>query len=104
VKSRQLESFYLELRGEPADPLLEAKLELLHRLLVPPSHLAELENSDGLWTKLINLVDESKKSEIQAAWNTFKNGFRTEYSAEPFNGDYLKLLTDFRDALLPEHE
>jgi hypothetical protein len=86
------------------NPLLEAKLELLHRLLVPPSNLDQFENNDGLWTKLINLVDESKKSEIQAAWNTFKNGFKTEYSAEPFKGDYLKLLSDLRDALLPEHE
>lgn len=86
------------------NPLLEAKLELLHNLLVPPSNLAELENDDGLWTKLINLVGESKKSEIEGGWNTFKKGFNPNYSTEPFNSNYLKLLTDLRDALLPEHE
>lgn len=103
-KLANLEAFYRELRGEPGDPLLEAKLELLHMLLVPPEKLETTEQDNREWRKHLKLRAEDAVGEDHVThWSDFKHGFQAHYRSEPFNGDYLTLLSALRDALLPEH-
>jgi hypothetical protein len=103
VKSRQLESFYQELRGEPADPLLEAKLELLHACLTPEGLKTVIWGKDGEIT-ITRDGQEPFKGRIP------DNKGKVEFEAlkaktdGPFGMEYMDTLAALRDALLPEHE
>ncbi len=48
--------------------LLEAKLNLLHKLLVPPENIAEVEAD---WDRLIALAESDKKDGYKSAWDEF---------------------------------
>lgn len=90
------------------DPILEAKLDLLHKLLVPPA-----EDSGGWeeikkdWSNLMELVeDESKANEHGEAWTEFIKQNPQRYSDDPFNEKYYGseeeegMLERLRDELL----
>jgi len=70
------------------DPVLEAKLNLLHKLLVPPAELDELKEWKELEEEIQNDPEEQLQS-YEEAWETYKENGQT-------NGD----LEDFRDNLL----
>jgi len=79
------------------DPVLEAKLEILHLCLTPHGFL---KAEDML--KKLQLVEPNK--------NRFANGFRLFLTLrdsginDPFDQRYIKLLSAFRDVLLEELE
>lgn len=92
--------------------VLEAKLNLLHELLVPPSDLSALEaeaNGDGengAWTELRQIAqDDSEESEkdLKSAWEDFKNTDLEEYSDDPSGSGYYDEegpLSELRNKLL----
>ena len=70
------------------DPVLEVKLNLLHKLLVPPAELDELKEWKELEEEIQNDPEEQLQS-YEEAWETYKENGQT-------NDD----LEDFRDKLL----
>ncbi|HBX51712.1 MAG: hypothetical protein A2309_01410 [Bacteroidetes bacterium RIFOXYB2_FULL_35_7] len=80
------------------DPILEAKLELLHSLLLPPADFTNFEK----WNDLQNSANYENGAKEIKAWNTFING--NDYSKRPFDQEYLTTLSELRDALFPEFE
>lgn len=97
------------------DLVLEAKLELLHALLVPPSDLSasEEDTSGGgagaAWAELIQ-VAENDSDEPQEnvetyrdAWRDFKDADPAQYKDDPSGSGYYDdegPLTELRDKLL----
>jgi len=86
------------------DKVLEAKLELLHALLVPPSDCQQFEGNNGLLNKLIVLLENGvEKKNLISAWNTFKQGINGK-NLDQFGPEYIQLLSTLRDALLEDYE
>lgn len=91
------------------EPVLEAKLELLHRLLVPLPDLAVLEGEEAEWTKLLDAVENDRrevqnKQSYTDAWAEFKRANPAQYHSNPFDERYCGkggLLNKLRDVLLP---
>ena len=76
---------------------LEAKLELLHKLLVPPE---TSEGIDDIWNAFVKQVnDESLAKKYSNPWEEFKNGDPHRYFTNPFDESYLGLLRTLRDYL-----
>jgi hypothetical protein len=94
------------------NPVLEAKLNLLHELLVPPSDLSALEaeangsEENGAWTELRQIAqddsDESKE-DLESVWKEFKSTDLEQYSDDPSGSRYYDKegpLSKLRDKLL----
>lgn len=83
------------------DPSLEAKLELLHSLLVPP---AKFEEDYDNWIKLKVAANYNNDSKETIAWKKFVgediNGKAKDYHGDPFNENYLTALGNLRVTLL----
>jgi len=94
------------------DPILEAKLDLLHKLLVPPA-----EDSGGWkeieedWSNLMELVEDDPEvnehgEKYNQAWEEFIKQDPQQYSDDPFNEKYYGseeeegMLERLRDELL----
>lgn len=79
---------------------LEAKLELLHSLLVPP---ANLDKNYTKWDKLNKLSKYKESSQEVVAWKKFVesdiNGNAENFHDKPFDEKYIKALEDLRDSL-----
>lgn len=85
------------------NPLLEAKLELLHALLVPPENLKTIEENESKWRRQLKLTQNDKDGEGHIKdWTNFKNSFNagSGFASNPFNPNYIKSLAEFRDNLL----
>ena len=82
-------------------PILNAKLNLLHSLLVPH---AELSEDFSKWTELKTVADYNNYSVQTKAWETFVNtdinGKAKDFNEKPFDVNYIAALTALRDALL----
>lgn len=87
------------------DPILEAKLELLHRLLVPPATALSLQELDE-WKRLGALIERDLKESVgpyEEAWTNFLQANPHQYHDNPFHETYCGregLLAKFRDVLL----
>lgn len=85
-------------------PLLEAKLELLHALLVPP----EATNEEDFNNKMNFQLSELRKhagAKYDEAWLDFVKGKPWKYHSDEFNDAYVGndgLLTKLRNGLLHE--
>jgi len=85
------------------NPLLEAKLELLHACLTPEGLKTVIWGKDGEIT-ITREGQEPFKGRIPD--NRGKTEFEQlkEITDGPFGEQYIQALTRLRDALLPEHE
>lgn len=97
-----LDRLYLFFSG---DPVLEAKLELLHSLLVPP---ADLNSDYNKWNELKKVTKDTVSSKEKMAWKSFAcepiNGkIASEYHNTPFDEHYIKALSELRDKLLQDY-
>jgi len=91
------------------DIILEAKVDFLHKLLVPPSKdsgdWGEIKKD---WSNLMGLVkdDSEKKEKYEQAWEEFKRQDPQQYSSDPFSERYYGsedeegILQNLRDELL----
>lgn len=83
------------------DPILEAKLELLHSLLVPPIGLSK---NYVKWNNLNSVARYATGAPESTAWTNFVtqdiNGNAEKYHKDPFDEKYIAALTKLRDALL----
>lgn len=91
------------------DPILETKLDLLHRLLVPPAgDSGDWKEIKEDWSVLMELVkdDPEEKEKYKQAWKEFRDQDPQKYSADPFNEKYCGsedeegMLEELRDELL----
>lgn len=83
------------------DPVLEAKLELLHRLLVPPKNLKTIEDDKDEWRKQLMLCQKDQDGEVHIQhWTEFINGFDQVDKSNPLGDEYVNLLAQLRDSLL----
>jgi hypothetical protein len=98
-----LESFYHTLRGEPSQPLLEAKLELLHTLLVP-LRAADKKDFEGKMNQQIKGLQKYAGNHYNDAWSSFLKENPWTFYDKPFDQKYVALLSTLRDALLQEYE
>jgi hypothetical protein len=85
------------------DPLLEAKLELLHACLTPEGLKTVIWGKDGE-------ITITREGQEQFKGRIPDNKGKAEFEAlkgktdGPFGDQYIQALTRLRDALLPEHE
>lgn len=94
------------------DPILEAKLDLLHKLLVPPAEdSGEWDQIKEDWSSLMELVEadseeKEHKEQYNQAWEEFTNDDPQQYSDAPFSAKYCGsedekgMLEKLRDELL----
>jgi len=97
------------------DPILEAKLNLLHKLLLPPEELIRSEEWEKMeeWDKLKDVVQEHPEEQSQGyeeAWERYQQGWKDlkedlgdveELYEEALDRDQQSSnLEDFRDELL----
>jgi hypothetical protein len=96
------------------DLVLEAKLNLLHKLLMPPADLSVMEDEAGAWSELLQVAkDDSEESEedvrrYEDAWEKFEKEFEdadVDCSEKPLDEAYCGEdgpLNKLRDGLLSE--
>ena len=114
----QIKDFLLAIEKKDLNPfdkligfnaILETKLELLHKLLVPPNEKEFHDTFLNEWNNFIKVLNkESNEQEnnekYSKAWQLYLNGRPWQYHEDPFHENYAgekKLLASLRDVLLP---
>ena len=84
------------------DRILEAKLDLLHGLIIPP----DANNSEDFIEKIRPQIEELRKQvgdRYDSAWSKFLNEQPWKFHDGPFDNEYIQALSSFRDVLLGEN-